>query len=171
MVNPVNQIAAAFILEDCVKLQMEVCWLMRVFIPLSMDAGANLFMKMEHIVLLEPYRIREDGFCYYKNIGGEAFLGSRALLYGGGPVTLNVQCPTGAFALQVTDSRGRVLEGYSFEDCEFFTGDSCCWEPHWKNGLTFELLKGKIIRLEMKWKTGRLYAVHGELDLVLSPKD
>ena len=117
------------------------------------------------------YRIREDGFCYYQNIGGEAFLGSRALLYGGGPVTLNIQCPTGTFALQVTDSRGRVLEGYSFEECETFTGDSCCWEPHWKNGLTLEPLKGKIIRLEMKWKTGRLYAIHGELDLVLSPKD
>ena len=74
MVNPANQIAAAFILEDCVKLQMEVCWLMRVFIPLSMDAGANLFMKMEHIVLLEPIGFEKTASAIIRISAAKRFL-------------------------------------------------------------------------------------------------
>lgn len=118
---------------------------------------------------IATYRIREDGFCYYRNVGGEAFLGTRALRYQGGEVSWNVQFPTGEFRVQVTDRRGNVIDGYRFDQCEVFTGDNVHWIPRWKDGRTLEALKGQIIRFEMTFKTGRLYAIHGNLELVLQP--
>ncbi len=119
---------------------------------------------------LATYRIREDGFCYYQNIGGEAFLGTRSLLYRGGGLAANVSCPTGSFQMQVTDPCGHPLEGYRFEDCEPFAGDSRRWQPRWRGGRTAEALLGQVIRLEMLLKTGRLYAIHGDLQLILQPE-
>ena len=118
---------------------------------------------------LVTYRIREDGFCYYQNTGGEAFLGSRTLLYKGGPITLNVMCPTGFFTVQLTDRYGRPFEGYRFEDCSPFSGDQCHWQPFWK-GKNAQALCGQVIRIEIRFKTGRLFAIHGDLDLVLQPE-
>lgn len=118
---------------------------------------------------LVTYRIREDGFCYYQNTGGEAFLGSRALLYKGGPLTLNAMCPTGLLKVQITDRYGHPFEGYRFEDCTPFSEDQCHWQPLWK-GRDAQALSGQVIRIEICFKTGRLFAIHGNLDLVLQPE-
>ncbi|MDO5376804.1 MAG: hypothetical protein Q4G52_00580 [Clostridia bacterium] len=115
------------------------------------------------------YTIREDGFCYYQNEGGEAFLGSRALLYESGEVAFNVECPTGSFKVQVTDVFGRVMEHYSFDECIPFVGNSLRYAPRWHGGYDLTGLKGKTFRLEMRLKTGRLYAIHGGLKLILNP--
>lgn len=115
------------------------------------------------------YSIREDGFCYYQNEGGEAFLGSRALRYEEGEIAFNVACPTGCLKVQVTDLYGRVMEHYSFEDCVPFTGDSLRYVPKWREGYDLTRLKGTMFRLEMRLKTGRLYAIHGGLKLILDP--
>lgn len=117
------------------------------------------------------YKIREDGFCYYQNEGGEAFLGSRALLYEGGEIAFNVQCPTGSFRVQVTDVHGRVMEHYSFDECIPFSGDSLRHTPKWQGGYDLGRLRGRMIRLEMRLRTGRLYAIYGGLTLVLAPQE
>ena len=115
------------------------------------------------------YRIREDGFCYYENIGGEAFLGTRALRYTGGPVYFNTQCPTGSLRVQVTDACGNLIPGYSFADCLPFSGDDVHHEPIWKENRHLQDLTGQTIRFELRLKTGRIYAIQGNLVLILQP--
>ena len=68
--------------------------------------------------------------------------------------------------MQVTDSwpspRVTPLEGYSFVDCEPFSGDDAAWTPRWKNGKTLADLSGKAVRLEVQLNSARLYAIRGD---------
>ena len=138
--------------------------------PFEHGRWRNFAQSSERHLTIATYRIREDGFCYYRNIGGNAFLGTRALHYGGGEITWNVQCPTGEFSVQVTDERGRTIEGYSFEECSAFHGDSTAWSPRWAGGRTLLPLAGRTIRFEMLLKTGSLYGIHGSLSPVFQPE-
>ena len=54
------------------------------------------------------------------------------------------------------------LEGYTFEDCEPFSGDDVDWTPRWKGGKTLSQLAGKALRLEVQLDSSRLYAIRGD---------
>lgn len=53
------------------------------------------------------------------------------------------------------------IEGCTFDDCTpLASGDSLSWPLSWRGGRLEELL-GKIVRLEVKFRSARLYAFRG----------
>jgi hypothetical protein len=122
---------------------------------------------------LIAYSLRRDSFAYLESAGGRGTIGTRALFWRGGEAQLNVQGHGGEVRVQVCDP-GRVigqnptrsatapLEGYSFEDCEPFSGDDATWMPAWKNGRTLSQVSGKALRLEVQLDSARLYAIRGD---------
>ena len=71
--------------------------------------------------------------------------------------------PHGRIRVQVTGPDSRPLDGYGYDDCAGFTGDSPAWEPVWRGGRTIGALKDQVIRLEVELFNGRLYALRGDL--------
>ena len=118
------------------------------------------------------YSLRRDGFVYLESTGGNGTIGTRLLYWRGGEAQLNVQGQGGEVRVQVTDPGRRVgpgpsprvtpLEGYSFVNCEPFSGDDAAWTPRWKNGKTLADLSGKAVRLEVQLNSARLYAIRGD---------
>ena len=111
---------------------------------------------------LLAYRLRRDGFVCLESGGGVGTIGTRPLYWRGGEVALNVQSQGGEARAQVTDPTGAPLEGYSFEDCEPFSGDDTVWQPAWKDGKVLDALSGSAIRLEVALKSARLFAIRGD---------
>jgi hypothetical protein len=122
---------------------------------------------------LIAYSMRRDGFVYLESTGGRGTIGTRALYWSGGEAQLNVESQGGEVRVQVCDPGRRVgenptrsatspLEGYTFADCEPFSGDDATWTPTWRNGKTLSQLAGKALRLEVQLDSARLYAIRGD---------
>jgi len=110
---------------------------------------------------LLAYQLRRDGFVYLESSGGVGTIGTRALYWRGGEAALNIQSQGGEARVQVTDPTGASLEGYSFGDCEPFSGDDTAWQPVWKDDKTLQALSSTAIRLEVELKSARLFAMRG----------
>jgi hypothetical protein len=108
------------------------------------------------------YALRRDGFAYLESEGGQGVIGTRGLYWRGGNGELNVQAPAGWVRVQVTDSKGNALPGYTFAECEAFRGDSTAWAPRWKKGRALAELSGRMLRLEISLENARLFAVRGD---------
>ena len=118
------------------------------------------------------YSLRRDGFVYMESTGGNGVVGTRQIYWRGGEAQLNVQSQGGDVRVQVTDIPRRLaftayppvtpLDGYSFDDCEPFSGDDTAWTPTWKGGKTLADLSGQAIRLDVQLNSARLYAIRGD---------
>ena len=118
------------------------------------------------------YRLREDGFiCFHAD--GEGEVVTIPMVYGGGDITVNVNCEKFSCALFTDTSEEeapkwtwlyqlRPLEGFGHEQFNTFSGDSTRHTLSWR-GADPESLKGKVIHLEIRMKKGDLYAVNGDL--------
>ena len=114
----------------------------------------------DHGALL-MHKLRLDGFFYLQSNAGPGMLGTRALFWRGGEARLNVQSGH-EVRVQVTDTEGKVLEGYGFADCEPFKGDNLFWTPRWKNGRGLNELSKTAVRLEIELNNARIYAIRGD---------
>jgi hypothetical protein len=108
------------------------------------------------------YDLRRDGFIYLESDHTIGQIGTRAVFWHGGELEVNVQCPVGWAAVQVTDPRGTPLPGYTFAECHRFTGDDVAWTPTWKSAKTLAALSDQMIRLEIRVQNGRLFALRGD---------
>jgi hypothetical protein len=111
---------------------------------------------------LVAYRLRRDGFVYLESSGGTGTVGTRALRWGGEEVSLNVQGQGGEVRAQATDAAGVPLKGYTFQNCDPFSGDQTDWVPAWKDGMKLQAQSGKVIRIEVQLQSSRLYAIRGD---------
>ena len=110
------------------------------------------------------HTLRRDGFVYLEPAGGTGELITRLLVWKGGELHLNVTAPRGQALAQIMDLEGRPIEGYRYEDCLPFTGDSMDWTPRWRHGLKLDALRDRVLRLGVRLANGRLYAVRGRLE-------
>ncbi len=107
------------------------------------------------------HRLRPDGFAYLESTGGRGLVGTRVVLWQGGELQVNLQSQRGEARVRVTDDRGTGIDGYSFENCQPFTGDLTEWTPRWESGRTLSSLQNRTLRIEVMVKSGRLYSVRG----------
>lgn len=114
---------------------------------------------------LMAYALRRDGFICLESTGGPGMIGTRALYWQKGDVSLNVQAPAGWVRVQVTNRKGDPLEGYSLEESVVFQGDDTNWVPEWKDGRRVAALAGKMLRIEVHLDNARLYALRGDYTL------
>jgi hypothetical protein len=107
------------------------------------------------------HTLRRDGFVYLEPPGGAGSLVTRLLLWEGGEPELNVRVPHGEARVRVLDAKGQPLDGYGYDDCIPFRGDSTAWAPEWRDGRRLAALRDRILRLEVRLTNGRLYAIRG----------
>lgn len=114
------------------------------------------------------HKMRLDGFMYMATPTGKGFMRTRPIHIHGNDLRINARSPWGSIRVQVLDERARVIDGFSFDDCEALVGDELFWTPKWKGG-SFGDLAGKIRRqLEFEIVTGEIYAIRGDFDVMTS---
>jgi hypothetical protein len=111
------------------------------------------------------HRLRRDGFVFLAPDGGAGEVATRPLQWASGEPQLNAAAPHGEVRVQVLDARGEPLEGYRFDDCIPFRGDSTHWTPEWRDGRLLAALRDRIVRLAVRLINGRLYAIRGDFEV------
>ena len=128
------------------------------------------------------YRLRRDGFVYLESRSGVGRIATKPICWQGGELRLNVQgqgdytprlpsgdqtpyqrfMTQGGIRVQINDPRGRPIEGYTFDECTRFAGDSVDWCPTWAGSRTLDTLRGTAIQVAIQLNNARLYAVRGD---------
>jgi len=117
------------------------------------------------------YRLRPDGWVALQSAGGVGYVGTRVFfLRVGPPLVVNVNSEHGAVRAQMTDHRGDPLPGFTYDDCEPFSGDDVAWVPRWASNntapgrwQTSAALNNTVVRLELELLNARVYAISANL--------
>ena len=73
-------------------------------------------------------------------------------------LTINAQAEKGEIVAEVLDDQGKLVPGYSREDCRAFSGDSLRHALSWKGGDFLGGLLGGTVRLRFHLRNARLYS-------------
>ena len=82
---------------------------------------------------------------------------TRPILWPEGELVINADAPKGYVKVAVTDVYRKLCEGFTYDDCVPFTGDSVRHRIQWKKSKMADL-KGKMLRLEFEFKNADIYA-------------
>jgi hypothetical protein len=105
------------------------------------------------------HEFRADGFAYLENSGGWGQLATRTVVPRSGDLKLNYVAPTGQVLVQLSATDGKPLPGFAFEDCVPLTGDRLRGRVRWKRRRTLRRALGKPLRVEIRMRDARLYAL------------
>jgi hypothetical protein len=105
------------------------------------------------------FKLRTDGFISLSaGLESGMFL-TRTLQRDGGGLELNLATSAnGSFQLEVCDSTGQPVPGYSFSDFELFYGDRIAFQPQWQ-GKPFSSLPPGEYRLRGSMAECELYSI------------
>ncbi|MGQ9731357.1 MAG: hypothetical protein ACUVX8_08785, partial [Candidatus Zipacnadales bacterium] len=112
------------------------------------------------------YTIRIDGFVSVEAplAGGEVI--TRPLVFEGSRLTLNFSASAaGTVQVELQDSEGEALEGFTIEECPLLLGDSLDRTVEWHQGADVSALAGKPVRLRFVLRDADVYSfqfVEGE---------
>ncbi len=125
-----------------------------------LEHGAGF--KTKDAGCMVQYRLREDGFIGLETEKADeyAVVCTRDNRWHGGELKVNL-CGKDA-TVAIYNRENEVIDGYSHEDCEVFSGDSRSWVPAWKSGKTLDELTDKIVQIELKFKNGTVYSFSGD---------
>jgi hypothetical protein len=108
------------------------------------------------------HRLRKDGFTYLASHGNWAELTTKPLVLFEGGLSCNVEAPFGEMLFQVCDVPGQPIEGFTYDDCVAVERrDEPTLALAWKEKKLDEL-SGRPVRLEVKFRDARLYAISGK---------
>jgi hypothetical protein len=107
------------------------------------------------------HTLRKDGFMYLRSRGDWAAFGSKPLVLFDNQLTMNIEAPFGEAHYQLTSIDSKPLDGFSYEDCEpLVSGDSLEHPLRWR-GRGVQDVVGEPIRLQVKFRDARIYALAG----------
>ena len=98
--------------------------------------------------------LRRDGFA---SMSGSGELVTEKLTFKGEYFFVNA-CVNGNLKVEILDSTGKVIEGYSKDDCTAISGDKVNTMVTWKNNVTLKSLEGKVIKVKFYMTDGDLYS-------------
>lgn len=98
--------------------------------------------------------IRRDGFA---SMSGTGELQTEAMRFKGDYFFVNAEVK-GSLYLEILDQDGKVISGFSKEDCEKITGDNTKQIVTWKNNQSLKSLANTTIRIKFYLDDGDLYA-------------
>jgi hypothetical protein len=104
--------------------------------------------------------LRTDGFASVNAPfdGGEML--SKLLVFDGGRLVLNYSTSSiGFLRVEILGADGRVIPGFSREDCEEIVGDDIAQDVRWKSAASLAALAGRPIRLRFVMKDADLYSL------------
>lgn len=108
---------------------------------------------------LRRYTLRLDGFVSVNApmAGGELI--TKPLIFQGNSLVLNFStAAAGNIYVEILDLDGKVLPGYSIQDCEEIYGDTIGRKVHWRKGSDLNSLAGKPVRLRFILKDADLFS-------------
>lgn len=107
------------------------------------------------------HQIRKHGFAGLESYGYTSYLRFRKIQILGETLTFNGISTYGYVKFQVKDENYAIIEGFSFDDCVPFTGDSVAFSPQFKETQWKQLI-GRSIHLEIECRTTILFAMEGD---------
>ena len=100
--------------------------------------------------------LRRDGFVSL-DAGNGGEIVTRKLIFDGGHLFVNLDAPDGSLKAELLDAEGKVIEGFSAEDCIAVSGDGVKLPVRWKNA-DLAAWKGQTVRFRFILTNGSLYA-------------
>ena len=88
----------------------------------------------------------------------EGFVTTHPLTFEGSRLTLNVSALNGDVRVEVLDIEGKVLPGFSVEDCDGISTDSVRHEVTWKGKAELDALQSNLVKLRFYLTFSKLYA-------------
>jgi hypothetical protein len=116
--------------------------------------------QMDIIERLRRYTLRVDGFVSVnaKLKGGEIV--THPLVFEGGRLVLNFSSSiAGDIRVEIQDSNGYSLEGYSVDDCDELYGDDLERTVSWKGNSDVARFAGQQVRLRIAIRDADLYSI------------
>ena len=77
---------------------------------------------------------------------------------GAGHLFVNVDCPKGELKAEVLDKDGKVIEPFTFKNCEPVSSDKTLVQVKWQHTEDLADLAGKPVRFRFHLRNGSLYA-------------
>lgn len=102
--------------------------------------------------------LRRDGFVSHHadSSGGELL--TRPLVFSRKYLFVNVDCDGGSIAAEIIGPDGKVIEGYSIDECRPLSVDSTISRISWKGKKDLAGLAGKPVRIRFRVTDGDLYS-------------
>lgn len=133
----------------------------------SGGSKAEHFQNQELVdAALMLHTLRLDGFMYLATPSGKGSLRTKEFRIKGDTLKINVKTPFGGVRAQILDEKRQPMEGFTFEDCEIFVGDSLQWSPNWDGKCFGDAISNKRRQLEIQITTGELYAIRGDFKML-----
>ena len=109
---------------------------------------------------LRRFTVRQEGFVsVHANAAGGEFL-THPLQFEGSRLVINYSTSAaGSVLVEIADTEGKPVPGFSFADCPEIFGDEIERTVEWKKGPDLKALAGKPVRLRFRLKDGDLYSV------------
>lgn len=109
--------------------------------------------------LIRRYSLRLDGFVSVNAplSGGELI--TKPLIFDGNRLSLNVSTSAaGSVRVEIQDTAGLPLPGYSLDDCYEIIGDTADYTVQWKNGTDVSQLSAQPIKIRFVLSDADIYA-------------
>jgi hypothetical protein len=114
----------------------------------------------EPLCAMIVHRLREDGWMYLRSRGDWARLQTKPFTLFGNTISLNVSAPYGEVRFQLTNEKSQPIESFSFDQCVPLRGvDTLNGRLQWKDVPDLAQLSGQVLRLEIKFRSAKIYAV------------
>lgn len=108
------------------------------------------------------YEIRRDGFCGLDASTTDGLVTTKSFELLGDDVLFNLRAPCGCARFAFISHEGKPYEGFDFEDCIPFSGDSLNHRPVFKNHDISEL-KGKRVRISVTMDSAVLHCIEAAM--------
>lgn len=106
-------------------------------------------------------KLRRDGFA---SLDGTGEVVTKPIQFSGEYLFVNVDAKNGAFAAELIDAEGNVVDGYAAADSRFEKVDSCKYRVTWKNKDRIDVFKWKGHRLRFVLENASFYSFWIALD-------
>jgi hypothetical protein len=102
--------------------------------------------------------LRRDGFASLDAGEAPGAVTTKAVVFNGKHLFVNLDAPRGELRAEVLDEQGRVIAPFSAEDCEPVSCDRTRQHVTWKGSTDLSALRGRRVKFRFHLRQGRLYA-------------
>ena len=129
----------------------------------SSDAQRRGVANVASITL---HTLRKDGLTWLETVGDLGRFISKPLVLLSAELNINASAPHGEVRFQLTDMESRPIDGFTFDDSlPLQADDSTRFDVRWKATPLNQIIN-KIVRLEVRMRDARLYAIRGHFHFI-----
>ncbi|NQV26216.1 MAG: hypothetical protein HQ518_17820 [Rhodopirellula sp.] len=101
-------------------------------------------------------KIRKEGFVSLHGPQGGGVVCTRSLIWPGGDLVVNAAATDGILRVRISDAKRKPIDGFNYDDCQNFSGNSVSRKIKW-GVRSLDELKGQTIRLEFYLQNADLF--------------